>query len=167
MDAKPGRPARALLWLALSAAALGIVLLLQACFHNSLAPPPAPPPPVEQRLSSPAALAPFFTALAALEQRQSQQPVRIIQIGDSHTANDSLSGHLRELFQGRFGNAGRGWLPAGVPYKYYRPQLVSVSENGWRHFKPTGASLWFRRRRCRQRSARCADGDRKHRPRRF
>ena len=137
MGAEPGRRARTVLWLALSAAALGIVLLLQACFNNPLTPRPAPPPPVEQRLSSPAALASFFAALAALEQRQSQQPLRIIQIGDSHTANDSLSGHLRELFQARFGNAGRGWLPAGTPYKYYRPQWVGVSESGWRHFKPS------------------------------
>ncbi|HXP04610.1 MAG TPA: GDSL-type esterase/lipase family protein [Stellaceae bacterium] len=119
----------------LGAAALGTVLLLQACFTSS---PPAPsPPPVEKRLSSPGALAPFFTALAALEQRQAQHPVRIIQIGDSHTANDSLSGRFRDLLQRRFGAAGRGWLPAGIPYKYYRPQLVSVSESGWRHFKPS------------------------------
>jgi lysophospholipase L1-like esterase len=135
MGAEPGRRARTVLWLALGAAALGTVLLLQACFTSS---PPVPsPPPVEKRLSSPGALAPFFTALAAIEQRQAQHPVRIIQIGDSHTANDSLSGHLRDLFQQRFGAAGRGWLPAGIPYKYFRPRLVSVSENGWRHFKPS------------------------------
>ena len=135
MVAELGRRARAVLWLALGAAALGTVLLLQACFTSS---PPAPsPPPVEKRLSSPGSLAPFFTALAALEQRQALRPVRIIQIGDSHTANDSFSGHLRELFQQRFGATGRGWLPAGIPYKYYRPQLVGVSESGWRHFKPS------------------------------
>ena len=137
MGAEPGRRARAAFWLALSAIVLGIVLLLQACFDNPLLPEPGRPPPVEKRLSSPAALAPFFAALAALEQHQAQQPVRVIQIGDSHTANDSLSGHLRELFQGRFGDAGRGWLPAGIPYKYYRPQRVSVSESGWRHVKPS------------------------------
>ena len=137
MDAEPGRRARTAIWLALSAAALGTVLLLQACFGTlPLLPSPAPPP-VEQRLSSPGALAPFFAALAALEQRQAQRPVRIVQIGDSHTANDSLSGRLRERFQQQFGEAGRGWLPAGIPYKYYRPQLVSVSESGWRHFKPS------------------------------
>lgn len=137
MGAKPGQRVRTALWLALSAAALGIVLLLQACFDIPLAPRSAPSPlPPEQHLSSKAALVPFFTALAALERHQAQASVRIIQIGDSHTANDSLSGHLRELFQGRFGNGGRGWLPAGVPYKYYRPHLVSVSESGWKHFKP-------------------------------
>jgi lysophospholipase L1-like esterase len=60
-----------------------------------------------------------------------------MQIGDSHTANDSLSGRLRDRFQARFGPAGRGWLPAGIPFKYYRPHLVDVSENGWQHVKPS------------------------------
>jgi lysophospholipase L1-like esterase len=135
MDAEPGRRARAAFWLVLSAAAIGVILLLQACFSRP------PPPQLEQRLSSPAALAPFFAALAALEQRQAQHPVRIVQIGDSHTANDSLSGRLRERLQQQFGGAGRGWLPAGIPYKYYRPSLVSISESGWRHFKPSDHEL--------------------------
>jgi len=133
MDTKPGRRVRVFLWMALGAATLGVILLLQACF--TALPPVPSPPPVEKRLASPEALAPFFAALAALEQHEAQRPVRIIQIGDSHTANDSFSGHLRDLFQDRFGAAGRGWLPAGVPYKYYRPHLVSVSESGWRHVK--------------------------------
>ncbi len=134
MDTEPGRRARIAVWLALGIAALGDVILLQACFTST---PPAPPPAAATpRLASPAALAPFFSALAALEQHPAPHPVRIIQIGDSHTANDSFSGHLRELLQQRFGAAGRGWLPAGIPYKYYRPRLVSVSESGWRHFKP-------------------------------
>ena len=38
-----------------------------------------------------------------------------MQIGDSHTANDSFSGRLRELFQARFGDAGRGVMPPGCP----------------------------------------------------
>ena len=80
-------------------------------------------------------LRPFFTALAALDQRRSRAPVRIMQIGDSHTASDSFSGRMRERLQDRFGAAGRGWLPAGVPYKYFQPRLVTVSETGWRHLR--------------------------------
>lgn len=60
-------------------------------------------------------------------------PVRVLQIGDSHTANDAFSGHMRALLQARFGAAGRGWLPAGIPFEYYRPRLVTVAESGWRH----------------------------------
>jgi len=130
MSADPGRRARSAAWLALSVAAGIVVLALQACLET---PPPPAPPRVATRLESAAALAPFFAALA---ERGTPRPVRVIQLGDSHTANDSLSGRLRERFQERFGDAGRGWLPAGIPYKYYRPHGVAVSETGWRHVKP-------------------------------
>src|SRR5215475_9820618 len=93
-------------------------------------------PAGEVRLANAAALEPFFVALAGLGSRRARLPVRILQIGDSHTANDSFSGRLRERLQAKFGAAGRGWLPAGVPYAYFRPALVTVSETGWRHKRP-------------------------------
>ncbi len=129
MSTEQRRGINAVLWTSLAGFAVGIILLLQACFGTNEAPSPARP----QRLTSPEALAPFF---AALDDGTARPPVRILQIGDSHTANDSLSGRMRQRLQARFGAAGRGWLPAGVPYKYYRPQLVSVSERGWKHVKP-------------------------------
>lgn len=59
-------------------------------------------------------------------------PVSIAQIGDSHSAGDYFSARLRELFQARFGAAGRGMLPPGIPDKYYKPKLVTVSaSDGW------------------------------------
>jgi lysophospholipase L1-like esterase len=57
--------------------------------------------------------------------------VVILQIGDSHTANDSFSGRMRELFQARFGDAGLGVLPPGGPSGGYRLARVSVSQEGW------------------------------------
>jgi lysophospholipase L1-like esterase len=138
MDAEPGRDASPAAWISLVVVAGCVVFLLQACFGTTEAPVPlVPPEPPSTRLSSPEALAPFFTSLAALDTRQAQQPMRILQIGDSHTANDALSGRMREHFQSRFGEAGRGWLPAGIPFKYYRSHLVSVSESGWEHVKPS------------------------------
>ena len=57
----------------------------------------------------------------------------MLQIGDSHTASDQLTGRLRALLQRQFGNGGRGFLPPGVPHDYYRPQLVGVAQTGgWR-----------------------------------
>jgi lysophospholipase L1-like esterase len=129
MNTEPRRSINRVAWASLTALTVGTILLLEACFGSREVPAPAEP----HRLSSPEALAPFF---AAVDNRTTRQPVRILQIGDSHTANDSLSGRMRERFQARFGAAGRGWLPAGMPYKYYRSQLVSVSEGNWRHVKP-------------------------------
>jgi lysophospholipase L1-like esterase len=73
-----------------------------------------------------APLAPFYKALEA-----PANPVGVVQIGDSHTANDAFSGQMRALMQARFGDAGRGMLPPGIPYDYYRPATVHVSATGW------------------------------------
>jgi lysophospholipase L1-like esterase len=102
--------------------------------------PPSPPrqpvrvaPAEVQTLGKAAALAPLYAALAATEAHSASGPVVIMQIGDSHSAGDFLSGRMRELFQGRFGAAGRGMLPPGIPYEYFRPDLVRVEASGeWR-----------------------------------
>jgi lysophospholipase L1-like esterase len=91
-------------------------------------------------LSSTAGLRSFFTAVEVLERHQALHPLRILQIGDSHTAGDYLSGRLRERLQARFGASGRGWLPSGIPYKWYRPELVTVTESGWQHFGSSDAA---------------------------
>lgn len=97
----------------------------------------------EQRLLFDSRLAPFFAALDRLERKRAGRPLRIVQIGDSHTASDAFSGEMRADLQARFGAAGRGWLPAGVPYRYFRPRLVTVAETGWRHVTPRQADLPF------------------------
>ena len=74
---------------------------------------------------------PLYAALADLDSGKRTEPVAIVQIGDSHTANDSFSGRMRELFQARFGDGGRGLLPPGIPFRYYRPAGASVAATGW------------------------------------
>ena len=73
-------------------------------------------------------LGPLFDQLAQLESGQRDRPVVIVQIGDSHTAGDRFSGRLRQRFQDRFGAAGRGVLPPGVPFDYYEPTLVTMEQ---------------------------------------
>jgi lysophospholipase L1-like esterase len=87
---------------------------------------------IAARLGPAAPLLPFYHALLPLEGGARSTPVVVLQIGDSHTANDSFSGRMRELFQARFGDAGRGVLPPGLPYRYYRPAGVSVTSQGWK-----------------------------------
>lgn len=64
----------------------------------------------------------------------------VLQLGDSHTANDAFSGRMRELLQARAGDGGRGMLPPGIPYDYYRPARVTVTSDGFRIVRaaPTG-----------------------------
>ena len=76
------------------------------------------------------ALRPLHQSLWALDSGVLDRPVTILQLGDSHTAGDRFSGRLRERFQDRFGGSGRGMLPPGAPFPYFRPTLVSVSQTG-------------------------------------
>ena len=90
-------------------------VLLCLLAATSCAPQPAPPNiDIAPRLGLYAPLLPLFRALAAQEAYASATPLTILQIGDSHTANDSFSGRMREQFQARFGDGGRGILPPGV-----------------------------------------------------
>ena len=88
------------------------------------------PQDVAKALGEAAPLLPLYEALDAL-QTSGRTPVALLQIGDSHTANDAFSGRMRELFQTRFGDAGRGMLPPGIPFKYYRPAQVAVTASNW------------------------------------
>jgi len=76
-------------------------------------------------------LAPLFEALLATEARQRVEPVRILQLGDSHTAGDRITGKLRVVLQQRFGVGGRGGLPAGAPHDGYAPFQVQMESRGW------------------------------------
>jgi lysophospholipase L1-like esterase len=95
--------------------------------HVPLAKPAVPELSARERT-----LAPFFAQLKALRDGTRTEPLTILQIGDSHTAGDFLSGEMRKLFQDKFGGSGRGFVPPGFPDKYYRPDLIDVTESkGW------------------------------------
>jgi lysophospholipase L1-like esterase len=101
--------------------------LLSACAAQ---PPSAPPTPgIPAQSENAAALRPFFQHLARLEDAPRQQ-LRILQLGDSHTAADFMSGRLRERLQSQFGHAGRGLLPPGLPYRGIRQAGFKVTVAG-------------------------------------
>jgi len=78
-------------------------------------------------------LLPFFRQMDALRAGR-QQHVRIIQLGDSHTAADFLTGELRDRFQAKFGNAGIGARAAGLPYQGIRKRDMLISQAGrWQY----------------------------------
>ncbi len=76
----------------------------------------------------------FFSRLDLLQDGQAQQMVRILQIGDSHTAGDFLSGDLRDRFQSSFGNAGIGARVPGYAYPGLREKDYSVTQTGYWQF---------------------------------
>ncbi|HLY57628.1 MAG TPA: GDSL-type esterase/lipase family protein, partial [Stellaceae bacterium] len=111
------------------------VLAAFGCTEAPGAAQPASPPTslsLEQEAAlgrSPVELKNFYRDLQKLEARQLDH-VHILQLGDSHTAGDVLTGHLRELFQQRFGDAGRGLMPPGLAFEGLRQVEVKVSQTG-------------------------------------
>ncbi len=99
---------------------------------------PSAPVKLSKRSSNP--LDNFFHALNDLETGRRARAVRILQLGDSHTAGDRFSGRLRSRFQERFGDGGRGLLPVGVPYIGYRPApYAAAMSSGWRVYNSFNA----------------------------
>ena len=92
---------------------------------------PAGPSVCPGGLCQPQALDSLFAALSRTESDFVTAPVHIVQIGDSHTAGDRITGRLRAALQARFGDGGRGVLPPGVPYEGYAPLQVEVMADGW------------------------------------
>ena len=70
-------------------------------------------------LDNASALKHWFERLATLDDGGSNQDVRVVQFGDSHTAADLESGTVRRSLQARFGDGGRGFVELGRPWKTY------------------------------------------------
>jgi lysophospholipase L1-like esterase len=61
----------------------------------------------------------LFEALGRLDGGHSNDDVRILQYGDSHTASDLGTSVFRRVLQTRFGDGGRGFVSLGKPWKTY------------------------------------------------
>src|SRR5271156_4284717 len=121
--------------------AAGIVLFLVGCTRATIDPAESrtPDEPILARVSTqilapapgPSGLASFFYDLERLQAGQLAH-VRILQLGDSHTAGDVFSGYLRSRFHERFGDSGRGMMPPGYTYRGLRQTEVKVTQSrGW------------------------------------
>jgi lysophospholipase L1-like esterase len=83
------------------------------------------------------ALANFYSALGKLEGGRGEGAVTVLHLGDSHIAADRFSGDMREQFQSRFGNAGRGMLMPGL----YLARGVKFEQGGqWQAALSTGSA---------------------------
>ncbi|RZJ00968.1 MAG: hypothetical protein EON90_04935 [Brevundimonas sp.] len=120
------------LWAAASGAASA-----QEIPYSAVVAPPAGESDCPGGLCQAGALSGLFEALAATEAGQRTRPVHILQIGDSHTVGDRITGKLRADLQARFGVAGRGVLPPGAPYDGYAPLQVRMASAGWTAESPS------------------------------
>lgn len=75
-------------------------------------------------------LASFHAALDELRRGRRRAPVLVVQFGDSHTAGPYMVARLREVLQERYGALGPGKLPPGRAPRFWRPQLVTVEQEG-------------------------------------
>lgn len=66
----------------------------------------------------------FFRALSKAEDRERNRRVRILHLGDSHTASDTITGRIRRLLQDKFGAAGRGYAYPGTPWRTFRQEQM-------------------------------------------
>lgn len=82
----------------------------------------------------------FYRALWQLERKERHDPVRILWLGDSHTAADFFPNALREPLQERFGVGGPGFVFVGLDA--YRHDAVRFEQDGrWRR-RPRSPSFW-------------------------
>ncbi len=105
--------------------------------------PPEPPPPAwtprdddpteaEHPLHNVAALAPFYEALARVDDGE-VGIARVVHLGASMIGGDDLTSVLRERFQSRFGDGGAGLVLLQRYMPNYRHRGVQLSADGWTH----------------------------------
>lgn len=99
--------------------------------------PGGPSATVEPALQvPPQALDHFYASLRAVENHTAHARAVVLFWGDSHTAGDALTGHLRGQLTARFGDAGRGYVAMGKPpmKHYYQRDVRYGSEGKWTAF---------------------------------
>ncbi|MGH1349536.1 MAG: GDSL-type esterase/lipase family protein [Methyloligellaceae bacterium] len=75
-------------------------------------------------------LAKFFRALGDVSTGKRNEPVTILHLGDEHIARDKFTGDLREMFQARFGNSGRGMTMPGPVFPFFRARGIRIASTG-------------------------------------
>ena len=99
-----------------------------------LAPAPSPPPR--------GTLARFRAVLDELASGKRTESVRVLWLGDSHTAADFLPDALRSALTARYGGGGPGFVSVGRAN--YRHADTKLTRDGWWKTFPRKPSLWVK-----------------------
>jgi len=86
-------------------------------------------------------LAPFFAALRRTEAGEAGAITRIAHFGDTTIVADHITHTLRKKLQGRFGDAGHGFVLAGNPDRRYYHRGIRHKSRGWSPFRVTRREL--------------------------
>jgi len=117
-------PARALL------AIVAPLLASHACGQDTLDADRVVPTslqPVAGQLRNAQAIAPFLAKLPLVA--SSTPPLKILQIGDSHTAGDMFTNGWRNRWQAEYGSGGRGMTAVGKPYQGFLTWGVTARQS--------------------------------------
>lgn len=97
---------------------------------------PPPPRPVSEIPAAAVVVEPrhaldhVFSLLQRIDEGQQNVQVSVLHMGASHTASDTVTGPLRVAFSDRFGEAGRGFIQPGVPWRRFRQLSASHDMQG-------------------------------------
>jgi lysophospholipase L1-like esterase len=94
----------------------------------NVAPIAAQPAPLPGGAPGGLPLAEFYAALHGLTDKSRKDHVRVLWLGDSHTAADYLTGAVRRKLEARFGTGGPGFVRLGA--SPYRHDGVKVTREG-------------------------------------
>ncbi len=72
----------------------------------------------------------FYSALREVERQPSASVARVLHYGDSILTSGELSGIARRILQGRFGDAGHGFVLLGKPWRWYHHRDVRHGARG-------------------------------------
>jgi lysophospholipase L1-like esterase len=98
-------------------------------------PPEATPPPADGATPEPESVDPVIVTPrggGVADSPAKRRGLIILQIGDSHTSADFLTGELRRRLQARYGRGGAGYITAGKPHIGVRSSSLKVTaSSGW------------------------------------
>lgn len=101
---------------------------------------PAPAPDVSSDAAIDRALGGWFKSLGTIEGGAAKRST-IAWFGDSAVISDGYTGRLREKLQGRFGDAGPGFMVAQATFEGYARDGVKLSQADWDAYAVIGGDV--------------------------
>jgi len=105
--------------------------------HAEPVPAAALAPKIKQAAPSPLledqapALDRFYASLWRTEKKVPGAITRIVHYGDSPSTADLITGDVRSILQGHYGDAGHGYVLVAKPWAWYQHTGLRISASGW------------------------------------